>query len=108
MAHTITIAFFGGHPPQFTTKVWSFVDLVLCLPYSHALYDSWDQMIMYLTEKLEVANQFKCLAVVVLDIKIVMILQQNLVASVASSVLHAEFKCTYLCTPLPSPSLPQC
>lgn len=54
-------------------------------------------MIMYLIEKLGVANQFKCLAVVVLSIKAVIILQQNMVATVASFALHAEFKCMRLC-----------
>lgn len=66
-------------------------------------------MIMYLIEKLEVANQFKCLAVVVLNIKIVMILQQNLIASVVSLlVVHAEFKCMHLCTHFPLSPLPPC
>lgn len=72
-------------------------DYVLCLPFSLALYTSCDQMIMYLIEKLKVANQFKCLAVVVLSIKIMMILQQSLVASVTSFALHADFKCMHLC-----------
>lgn len=90
---------------EFTTKTWLFAVLVLYLHFSLALYTSCNQMIIYLIEKLEVANQFKCLAVVVVfSIEIVMIFQQNLVASVTSLfVLHAEFKCMDLCTHFPSP-----
>lgn len=60
-------------------------------------YTSCDQMIMYLIEKLEEANRFKCLTVAVLSIKVGMVLQQNLVASVASFALCAKFKCMHVC-----------